>query len=129
MLKLAELLAINDSVSSSLTQIHPELPDQARILMFSPGIENVIKPHFVEMLTNGKLNIKSSTPVTSIIAGRFYNFAVDLAKGARIPLMYIDTISPCALSTFFCHPWLIELGEVPFKEEDYDRNVSDVPGT
>ncbi|KAK1355252.1 hypothetical protein POM88_048508 [Heracleum sosnowskyi] len=64
------------------------------------------------MLTSGKLNFKSSTPMTSIIAGRFYKFAFDLAKGARIPPMYIDTISPCALWTFFCHPWLIELGEV-----------------
>ncbi|XP_017239137.1 7-deoxyloganetic acid glucosyltransferase-like [Daucus carota subsp. sativus] len=116
-----------EAIPDGLPEDHPRTGD--KFLDVANGIQEVMKPIFVEMLTSGKLSSKSSSPVSFVIADGFYSFAVDLAKEIGIPLMYFETISPCALWTFFCLPRLIELGEVPFKEEDYDRKVSGVPGT
>lgn len=74
-----------------------------------------MKPLFKELLTYGKMSSKSSRPVTIIIADGGYTFPVDIAKDIGIPVLYFDTISLCALWTYFCLPRLIELGEVPFK--------------
>ncbi|KAK1355250.1 Glycosyltransferase [Heracleum sosnowskyi] len=116
-----------ETIADGLSEDHPRTGDKFIDIVI--GIEKVMKPNFVEMLTNGKLSSKSSSPVSFMIADGFYSFAVDLAKDVGIPLMYFETLSPCALWTFFCLPRLIELGEVPFKENDYDRKVSGVPET
>lgn len=147
MLKLAELLAINElhvtflnteyiqdrllkhtdvqsrfdqypgfnfeTVPDGLPEDHPRTGD--KFIDIANGMEEVVKPLFKDMLTNGKLSFKSSKPVSFIIADGFYSFANDIAKGAGIPLLYFDTISPCSLWTFFCLPRLIESGELPFK--------------
>ncbi|KAK1355244.1 Glycosyltransferase [Heracleum sosnowskyi] len=113
-----------ETIADGLSEDHPRTGDKFIDIVI--GIEKVMKPNFVEMLTNGKLSSKSSSPVSFMIADGFYSFAIDIAKGAGVPLMYFDTISPCSLWTFFCLPRLIELGEVPFKEEDYDRKVKGV---
>lgn len=102
-----------ETVPDGLPEDHPRTGD--KFIDIANGIEEVSKPLLKEMLTYGKLSFKSSKPVTCMIADGFYSFAVDVAKGAGIPLLYFDTISPCALWTFFCLPRLIELGEVPFK--------------
>ncbi|WOG93987.1 hypothetical protein DCAR_0313277 [Daucus carota subsp. sativus] len=115
-----------ETVPDGLPEGHPRTGD--KFIDIANGIEEVSKPLLKEMLTYGKLSFKSSKPVTCMIADGFFSFAVDVAKGAGIPLIYFDTISPCALWTFFCLPRLIELGEVPFKEEDYDRKVKGVLG-
>lgn len=102
-----------ETIADGLSEDHPRTGD--RFIDIASGIEEVMKPHFIEMLTNGKLSAKSSSPVNFMIADGFYSFAVDLAKDVGIPVMYFETISPCALWTFFCLPKLIELGEVPFR--------------
>ncbi|KAL1825153.1 hypothetical protein ACET3Z_011931 [Daucus carota] len=115
-----------ETIPDGLSEDHPRSSD--KLLDLADGIEDVMKPLFIEMLTYGKMSSKSSTPVTCIIADGGYTFAVDVAKDVGIPVLYFDTISPCALWTYFCLPRLIELGEVPFKEEDYDKRVTGVCG-
>lgn len=97
----------------SLKPSHPRSSD--KLLDLADGIEAVMKPLFKELLTYGKMSSKSSRPVTIIIADGGYTFPVDIAKDIGIPVLYFDTISLCALWTYFCLPRLIELGEVPFK--------------
>ncbi|KAK1355249.1 7-deoxyloganetic acid glucosyltransferase [Heracleum sosnowskyi] len=116
-----------ETIPDGLSEDHPRSSD--KLLDLADGIEEVMKPLFKEMLIYGKMSSKSSRPVTLIIADGGYTFPVDIAKDIGIPVLYFDTISPCALWTYFCLPTLIELGEVPFKEEDYDRRVTGVGGT
>ncbi|KAL1825154.1 hypothetical protein ACET3Z_011932 [Daucus carota] len=115
-----------ETIPDGLQEQHPRTAD--KFVDITNGIEEVMRPLFIEMLTNGSLSSKSTKPVSFIISDGFYSFAADLAKDAGIPLVYFPTISPCAQWAFFCLPKLIDLAEVPFKEEDYDRKVSGVPG-
>nr|AFK79038.1 glycosyltransferase UGT6 [Bupleurum chinense] len=116
-----------ETIPDGLSEDHPRTGD--KFLDITHGIEKVMKPLFREMLSSGKLSSKSSKPVSLVIADGFYNFGVGIAKEAGIPLVYFDTISPCAVWTFFSLPTLIKLGEVPFTEEDYDKKVTCIPGT
>ncbi|GKC21147.1 hypothetical protein Tco_1023297, partial [Tanacetum coccineum] len=49
-----------------------------------------------------------------IYPDEIYSFALDVADEVGVPVVYFETVSPCALWTYLCLPKLIEAGEVPF---------------
>ncbi|CAN4094790.1 unnamed protein product [Withania somnifera] len=106
------------TVPDGLPEDNPRTGDQIRKLI--ECVEEVSSPLFREMLT-------ACSPTCLIVDGIF-TFALDIAKEARIPLLYFDTISPCGLWTYLAVPKLIEAGEIPFKGNDLDALVNNVPG-
>ncbi|KAH0689299.1 hypothetical protein KY290_017461 [Solanum tuberosum] len=76
------------------------------------GVEKVSSPLFREMVMMTTTNYCAPT---CLIVDGIFTFAVDIAKDAKIPLLYFDTISPCAIWTYLAVPKLIEDGEIPFK--------------
>nr|GEU91523.1 7-deoxyloganetic acid glucosyltransferase-like [Tanacetum cinerariifolium] len=94
------------------------------------GANVVSKPLFREMMISGRLSRKSERPVTVMILNAFFSFAVEVGLETSTPVFCFQTISPCSSWTcFFNLSTLIEAGEVPFKEEDMDKLVENVPGT
>ncbi|KAK4734090.1 hypothetical protein R3W88_008351 [Solanum pinnatisectum] len=86
------------------------------------GVEKVSSPLFREMV------MTTTCAPTCLIVDGIFTFAVDIAKEAKIPLLYFDTISPCSLWTYLAVPKLIEDGEIPFKGNDLDALVNGVAG-
>lgn len=84
------------------------------------GLEVVAKPVFKDLLVD--------EAVTFVIADGAVMFALDVAEEVSIPLVYFDTISPCGLWTYLCVAKLIEAGEIPFKGNDLDSPIKNVPG-
>ncbi|GJU06750.1 7-deoxyloganetic acid glucosyltransferase-like protein [Tanacetum coccineum] len=94
------------------------------------GANVVSKPLFREMMIYGRLSRRSERPVTVMILDAFFSFAVEVGLETSTPVFCFQTISPCCSWTcFFNLSTLIEAGEVPFKEEDMDKLVENVPGT
>ncbi|XP_009795416.1 7-deoxyloganetic acid glucosyltransferase-like [Nicotiana tabacum] len=114
------------TIPDGLAEDNPRTGDQVRNLV--KGVEDVSSPLLREMVTSGLLSPNSEKPVTCLLVDGIVTFAVDIAKEVGIPLLYFDTISPCALWTCLCVPKLIEAGEIPFKGNDLDALVNNVPG-
>ncbi|KAF3653773.1 7-deoxyloganetic acid glucosyltransferase [Capsicum annuum] len=108
------------TVPDGLPEDNPRTGDQ--IMKIIEGIEEVSSPLFREMV------IAACGGPTCLIVDGIFTFAVDVAKEVRIPLLYFDTISPCGLWTYLAVPKLIEAGEIPFKGNDLDALVNNVPG-
>ncbi|XP_055826826.1 7-deoxyloganetic acid glucosyltransferase-like [Solanum dulcamara] len=104
------------TVSDGLPENNPRNGDQIRKVI--EGVEEVSSPLLREMVMT----------TTCLIVDGIFTFAVHIAKEARIPLLYFDTISPCALWTYLSVPKLIEAGEIPFKGNDLDVLVNSMPG-
>ncbi|KAK4493407.1 hypothetical protein RD792_017692 [Penstemon davidsonii] len=93
------------------------------------SIEAVVVPILRKMLsTCGAYGPDSESPLTCIIADGVFTFAVDIAKEIGVPLLYFGTSSPCGLWTYLCLPKLIEIGELPFKDDNLDEFISYAPG-
>ncbi|XP_055827135.1 7-deoxyloganetic acid glucosyltransferase-like [Solanum dulcamara] len=95
------------TVSYGLSEDNPRNGDQ--ISKIIEGVEEVSSPLFREMV------MTTTCAPTCLIVDGIFTFAVHIAKEARIPLLYFDTICPCALWTYLAVPKLIEAGEIPFK--------------
>ncbi|XP_010318076.1 7-deoxyloganetic acid glucosyltransferase-like [Solanum lycopersicum] len=108
------------TVPDGLPEDNPRIGDQIRLII--EGVEEVSSPLFKEMVMT-----TNSAPTCLIVDGIF-TFALPIAKEAKIPLLYFDTISPCSLWTYLALPKLIEDGEIPFKGNDLDVLVNGMPG-
>ncbi|WMV19721.1 hypothetical protein MTR67_013106 [Solanum verrucosum] len=106
------------TVPDGLPEDNPRNGDQIGKII--EGVEKVSSPLFREMVM--------MTTTTCLIVDGIFTFAVDIAKEAKIPLLYFDTISPCAIWTYLAVPKLIEDGEIPFKGNDLDALVNSVSG-
>ncbi|KAK4487855.1 hypothetical protein RD792_003591 [Penstemon davidsonii] len=116
-----------ETVPDGLEEGNPRTGDQIPNMLES--IEVKVVPILREMLgTCGAYGPDSESPLTCIIADGIFTFAVDIAKEIGVPLLYFDTISPCGLWTYLCLPKLIELGELPFKDDNLDEFISYAPG-
>ncbi|RZC72393.1 hypothetical protein C5167_035550 [Papaver somniferum] len=91
-------------------------------------LKNVIRPGFRDLLTSDRFKIDARGPVSCIIADGILGFAIDVAGELGIPSISFRTSSACSSSIYFCLPKLIEHGDVPFKDEDMDRLIKNVPG-
>ncbi|KAI3875261.1 hypothetical protein MKX03_011145 [Papaver bracteatum] len=102
------------------------LPDFLGLL---DRVEKVMKPGFRELLTSDH-RFKSDTrgPVSCILADGILGFAIDVAHELGIPSISFRTISACGALCYLCLPKLIDNGEIPFKDEDMDRLIKNVPG-
>ncbi|KAI3967209.1 hypothetical protein MKX01_042794 [Papaver californicum] len=113
----SRLEAITDGLSD---QPHSSgfssLPDFLDLLN---RVKNVMKPGFRELL---------QIIVSCIIADGILGFAIDVAQELGIPSISFRTISACGALCYLCLPKLIDNGEIPFKDEDMDRLVKNVPG-
>ncbi|KAL4576242.1 hypothetical protein LXL04_012333 [Taraxacum kok-saghyz] len=116
-----------ETISDGLPDDHPRSGD--RFLDILEGFRTVTEPAFREMMVSGCFNSKSAFPVTLIIPDGSFSFALDVAEEIEIPLIYFETVSPCALWTYLCLPKLIQAGEVPFDGDDLDVPIKSVPGT
>ncbi|KAI3980255.1 hypothetical protein MKX01_035372 [Papaver californicum] len=90
-------------------------------------VENVIKPGFRELLTSNSFKSNARGPVSCIIADGVLGFAIDVAEELGIPSISFRCISACCTWIYFCSPKLVENGDIPFKDEDMDRQVRSVP--
>ncbi|XP_024986990.1 7-deoxyloganetic acid glucosyltransferase-like [Cynara cardunculus var. scolymus] len=115
------------TISDGLPHDHPRSSE--RFLEVCEGMRTVTEPAFREMMVSGCFSSKSASPVTVIIPDGSFSFALDVAEEIQIPLIYFETVSPCALWTYLCLPKLIEAGEVPFNGNDLDVLIRSVPGT
>nr|XP_043635211.1 7-deoxyloganetic acid glucosyltransferase-like [Erigeron canadensis] len=116
-----------EAISDGLPEDHPRSAE--RFMEMFEGMKNVTVPAFRDMMVSGCFSSKSECPVTVIIPDASFSFALDVAEEIGIPLIYFETVSPCALWTYLCLPKLIEAGEVPFNGDDLDVPVKNVPGT
>ncbi|KAG9130784.1 hypothetical protein Leryth_020015 [Lithospermum erythrorhizon] len=110
------------TISDGLPEDHPHSGDQ--FMQLFDALRAKTKPLFKEMLTCGDLR-----HVTCIIADGIMGFTCDVANDVGIPIVYVRTVSSCCLWVFFCLPKLIESGELPFHDDDFDKLVKSVPGT
>ncbi|GAA0160817.1 transferase [Lithospermum erythrorhizon] len=110
------------TISDGLPEDHPHSGDQ--FMQLFDALRSKTKPLFKEMLTCGDLR-----HVTCIIADGIMGFTCDVANDVGIPIVYVRTVSSCCLWVFFCLPKLIESGELPFHDDDFDKLVKSVPGT
>ncbi|XP_076889411.1 7-deoxyloganetic acid glucosyltransferase-like [Bidens hawaiensis] len=101
-----------------------------RFMEVMAAVDVVTKPLFRDMVVSGELSRKSERPVTVMIPDACFPFAVDIAIEASIPVICLETISPCCVWTSYLNlPTLIEAGDVPFKGNDLDQLITSVPGT
>ncbi|XP_024963213.1 7-deoxyloganetic acid glucosyltransferase-like [Cynara cardunculus var. scolymus] len=116
-----------ETIPDGLEHENPVSGDRFEEVM--DAINAVSKPLFQEMMVSGHLSSKSERPVTVIIPDGVFNFAVEIGLELSIPVISFETISPCSLWTSNLNlPALIEAGEVPFKGNDLDELVKNVPG-
>ncbi|KAJ9540018.1 hypothetical protein OSB04_026524 [Centaurea solstitialis] len=115
------------TISDGLSDDHPRSSE--RFLEVFEGMRTVTEPAFREMMISGCFSSRSASPVTVIIPDGSFSFALDVAEEIQIPVIYFETVSPCALWTYLRLPDLIDAGEVPFNGNDLDVLVESVPGT
>ncbi|RZC80964.1 hypothetical protein C5167_043530 [Papaver somniferum] len=90
-------------------------------------LKTVVRPGFRELLTSNRLKIDTRGPVSCIIADGILGFAIDVAEELGIPSISFRTSSACSSWIYFCLTKLIENGDIPFKDEDMDRLIKNVP--
>ncbi|KAI3910181.1 hypothetical protein MKW92_026717 [Papaver armeniacum] len=90
-------------------------------------LKNVIRPAFRELLISNRFKTDARGPASCIIADGILGFAIDVAQELGIPSISFRTVTACCCLIYFCLPKLIENGDVPFKEEDMDRPIKNVP--
>nr|AZB52807.1 7-deoxyloganetic acid glucosyltransferase 4 [Centranthera grandiflora] len=115
-----------ETIPDGLPPDNPRTGDEIPNLLES--IDRVAVPIFREMVTRGAYGPGSDEPVTCVIADGIFTFAVEIAAEVGVPLLYFDTISPCGLWTYSCLPKLIEAGEIPFKDDNLDEIITNLPG-
>ncbi|KAK9063039.1 hypothetical protein SSX86_016909 [Deinandra increscens subsp. villosa] len=115
------------TISDGLPDDHPRSSE--RFLEVFEGMKTVTEPDFREMMISGCFGCGSDNPVTVIIPDGSFSFVLDVAEEVQIPVIYFETVSPCAFWTYLCLPKLIGAGEVPFNGKDLDVPVKGVPGT
>ncbi|GJV04491.1 7-deoxyloganetic acid glucosyltransferase-like protein [Tanacetum coccineum] len=116
-----------ETIPDGLPDDHPRSTE--RFVEVFEGMKNVTEPVFKKMMVSGCFSKMSKCPVTVVIPDGSYSFALDVADEVGVPVVYFETVSPCALWTYLCLPKLIEAGEVPFNGNDLDVAVKSVPGT
>ncbi|KAG5616043.1 hypothetical protein H5410_015867 [Solanum commersonii] len=119
MLKLSELLCLHQEIH--VTFINTEYIHQCLLNYTNVLIRFAKYPNFKFVTVPDGLpedNPRNGDQIGKIIE----------AKEAKIPLLYFDTISPCAIWTYLAVPKLIEDGEIPFKGNDLDALVNSVSG-
>ncbi|KAI3519888.1 hypothetical protein L1887_09108 [Cichorium endivia] len=116
-----------ETISDGLPDDHPRSSEL--FLEILEGFRTVTETVFREMMVSGCFSSKSAFPVTVIIPDGSFSFALDVAEEIEIPLIYFETVSPCALWTYLCLPNLIKAGEIPFNSNDLDVPIQSVPGT
>ncbi|KAK3029317.1 hypothetical protein RJ639_038415 [Escallonia herrerae] len=107
-----------ETISDGLPEDHRRTVDGFDKMM--DAMDAVTKPLLRDFL--------ASRAPTAMIADGVFGFALHVAQEAGVPLIYFETISPCALWTYLCIPKLIEAGELPFKGDDLDAKITSVPG-
>ncbi|XP_047313411.1 7-deoxyloganetic acid glucosyltransferase-like [Impatiens glandulifera] len=110
------------TVPDGLPEENPRSGD--RFMEIFDGLEKMATPLLKKMLAPGGM----SKDVNCLIADGILNFAYDVADEVGVPVIYFDTISPCGLWAYLCLQKLIDSAEVPFKGNDLDVLINNVPG-
>ncbi|KAF8008941.1 hypothetical protein BT93_J0056 [Corymbia citriodora subsp. variegata] len=114
------------TITDGLPEDHPRRGYGAQELFRS--MKAATRPVFGEMLLSGRLRSASGTPVMCVIADGLLTFAVDFAKEIGVRCFLFRTTSAACFWANLCIPKLIEAGELPFKGNDLDKPVKNVPG-
>uniref|UniRef100_A0A7C9EK62 Glycosyltransferase n=1 Tax=Opuntia streptacantha TaxID=393608 RepID=A0A7C9EK62_OPUST len=97
------------------------------LLELLKGLKSSVQPFLRERLSPESRSIHNP-PVTCLIADALLRFAFHVANEAEVPAIGFTAVGACALWAFTCIPKLIEAGEVPFKDDEMDGLVQNVPG-
>ncbi|KAF6161074.1 hypothetical protein GIB67_007715 [Kingdonia uniflora] len=92
------------------------------------AIDTVIKPALRELLILSRQRAEEWPPVTCIIADGLMSFSIDVAKEFGIPNISFRTVSAACFWAYLCIPKLIEGDELPFKDDDLDKQITCVLG-
>lgn len=111
------------TVPDGLSEDNPRTGD--RLLNLLDSMDSVSKPLFREIVNSCS---QDEIPLSCIIVDGAFFYAVDIAQDFGIPLLFFDTISPCALWALLSLPQLIQAGDFPFKDDDLDAPIRSVPG-
>lgn len=98
------------TVPDGLSEDNPRTGD--RLLNLLDSMDSVSKPLFREIVNSCS---QDEIPLSCIIVDGAFFYAVDIAQDFGIPLLFFDTISPCALWALLSLPQLIQAGDFPFK--------------
>ncbi|KAK4833343.1 hypothetical protein QYF36_015161 [Acer negundo] len=102
-------------------------PDKARsasnFIEFLDTLQAVAKPAFRQLL------ISTGMRPTCIIADGIMSFAaIDVAEELGIPVITFRTFNASCTWTYFHLSKLVEAGEVPFPDENFDKSITCIPG-
>ncbi|KAH0761449.1 hypothetical protein KY290_017522 [Solanum tuberosum] len=90
------------------------------ISMLYDSLNKIAKPFLREFITY--------SPVTCLIADGLLSLAGDVAKEINLPIIYFRTASASSFWSYFCMPDLIQVGELPLKENAKDLTLTKVKG-
>nr|XP_004231996.1 7-deoxyloganetic acid glucosyltransferase-like isoform X1 [Solanum lycopersicum] len=106
------------TISDGLPDDHPRSS-----LLFGDlitSLQAVAEPFLREIVTE--------SGVTCVIPDGLFYYAVDICNELGVSVISFDTISPCCLWVYLCFPKLIQSGDIPFKGNDLDVLIENVPG-
>ncbi|KAL3346249.1 hypothetical protein AABB24_024936, partial [Solanum stoloniferum] len=106
------------TISDGLPDDHPRSFPMFEDLINS--LQAVAEPFLREILTE--------SGVTCVIPDGLFYYAVDICNEVGVSVISFDTISPCCLWVYLCFPKLIQNGDIPFKGNDLDMLIENVPG-
>ncbi|KAJ0088943.1 hypothetical protein Patl1_31757 [Pistacia atlantica] len=108
----------------------PDHPRSGRLYIrdLFQSSRTVFKPALRQLLISLKEGKGPCQLPTCIIADGILCFAIDVAQEFEIPTLSFRTYSAHCLWTYFHLSKLIEEGEVPFQDENFDKPISCIPG-
>ncbi|WMV19772.1 hypothetical protein MTR67_013157, partial [Solanum verrucosum] len=86
------------------------------ISMLYDSLNKIAKPFLREFI--------AYSPVTCLIADGILSLAGDVAKEINLPIIYFRTASASSFWSYFCMPDLIQVGELPLKENAKDLTLT-----
>ncbi|XP_059274730.1 7-deoxyloganetic acid glucosyltransferase-like [Lycium ferocissimum] len=104
------------TIPDGLPEEHPRSSELFGELISS--LQAVAQPFLREILPG----------VTCVIPDGLFYYAVDIGNEVGVSVIPFDTISPSCLWVYLSFPKLIEAGDIPFKGNDLDVLIENVPG-
>lgn len=115
-------------VPDGLPEDHPRSGHGGWIREMFQGLRAHAEPFLRDIVLGNGTEHKSHQQVTCLIADSMLSFAFQVANEAQVPVIEFRAYGACFLWISLCLPKLIRAREIPFKDNDMDRLVQNVPG-
>ncbi|KAM3395116.1 7-deoxyloganetic acid glucosyltransferase [Capsicum galapagoense] len=106
------------TISDGLPEEHPRSFGE-----LISSLQAVAEPFLREILL-----LTEEPAVTCVIPDALFYYAVDIGNEMGVSVIPFDTISPCCLWVYLSFPKLIQAGDIPFKGNELDMLIENVPG-